>query len=171
MKIYLSGKMSGLSKKEILKNFSTIEKQLTKKCPHIISAMNPAVTYYMLTANNKDSDFSYDDWLKIDFAMLDTCAAVYLLPNWEDSNGAKQEILYAWKHNKPVYFPKATNAAVRSCFSWNKKNYVYENDKELLEKTVIKIKEEEIRKRIEQAKNFAINGMAKDELREEKNNV
>ena len=96
-KIYVSGKMTGLSKRQILKKFNKAESLLTKKG---FSVMNPAVAYYMKNIK----DFSYDDWLKIDFAMLDACDAIYMLNNYEDSLGAQKELDYAIKNKKAVIY-------------------------------------------------------------------
>lgn len=96
MKVYLSGKMTGLSKKKILDNFKKIENYFKSE-----SVMNPAIFYTM--QNYKG--FSYEDWLHIDFAMIDACDAIVLLPNWVDSMGAKREIAYAYKHGKKVFYP------------------------------------------------------------------
>ena len=107
MKVYLSGKMTGLSEEKIWKNFRIVESWLAEKSTNtdngapIESIMNPAVTYAM----QKYDAFSYEDWLHVDFAMLDACDGVVLLPNWKDSMGAKREIAYAYKHNKFVFYP------------------------------------------------------------------
>ena len=85
MKVYISGKMTGLSEEKIWDNFRKVETFLVKHGVHgnkkLESIMNPAVTYAM----QKFNAFSYEDWLHIDFAMLDACDAVALLPNWKDS--------------------------------------------------------------------------------------
>ena len=107
MKVYLSGKMTGLSEEKIWKNFRIVESWLAEKDTNtdngapIESIMNPAVTYAM----QKYDAFSYEDWLHVDFAMLDACDGVVLLPNWKDSMGAKREIAYAYKHGKEVFYP------------------------------------------------------------------
>lgn len=100
MKFYLSGKMTGLKPEYIWKSFKSVE-NIVKTWSDCESIMNPAVTYAM----EKIDAFSYEDWLKIDFAMLDACDAVILLPNWKDSEGAKREIAHAWETGKKVFFP------------------------------------------------------------------
>lgn len=54
--------------------------------------------------------FEYEDYMHICFAMIDVCDCVYLMHNWEASDGATREKLYAeskrimviyGSHNKP----------------------------------------------------------------------
>ena len=99
-KVYISGKMTGLKPRQIKKIFGKTEKRIIENNPDMY-VMNPAVTYNML----KYDAFSYEDWLRIDFAMIDACDAIVMIPNWKDSIGAKREIAYAYKHNKKVYYP------------------------------------------------------------------
>lgn len=35
---------------------------------------------------------SYDEYMKLDLTMLEVCNAIYMLPGWADSKGAKQEL-------------------------------------------------------------------------------
>lgn len=102
MKIYLSGKMTGLTKRQILRNFGKAEKKLIKAG---FSVMNPSVTYHMKNIK----EFSYEEWLKIDFTMLDVCDAIYMLDNYQDSEGAKKELAYAISKGKKVYYGRKRN--------------------------------------------------------------
>lgn len=123
MKVYISGKMTGLSEEKIWNNFRKVETFLVKYGKHdnkkIESIMNPAVTYAM----QKFNAFSYEDWLHIDFAMLDACDAVALLPNWKDSMGAKREIAYAYKHGKHVCYPEFNPAKGHPLFKFDGEKY------------------------------------------------
>jgi len=41
-------------------------------------------------------------WLQGDLEIIKRCDAIFAIPNWIDSNGAKQEINFALKNNVPV---------------------------------------------------------------------
>ena len=128
-KIYLSGKMTGLTPRQIKRNFAKIEKGIAKHHPDAY-IMNPAVTYNM----KKYDAFSYEDWLHIDFAMIDACDIICLLPNWEDSMGAKKEIAYAYKHGKCVCFPVTISSF----------NFGWVRDDERAERIAIDLEKDEV---------------------------
>ena len=44
----------------------------------------------------------YEDYMHIDFAMIDVADMVYFLNDWQDSPGAIREHEYAAKHDKPI---------------------------------------------------------------------
>lgn len=97
MKAYISGKMTGLKIRKIKRNFGKVEKHLAKEG---FSVINPAITYNL----KRYDQFTFEDWLKIDFAMLSTCDIVFAMKNWKDSLGAKLEIAYACRLDKWIFF-------------------------------------------------------------------
>ena len=78
-RVYISGKITGLSEKEWTENFEAAEKALTDAGYRVI---NPAKVKV---------DLDYQEYLTIDIILLGRCDAIYLLDNWQDSNGAKVE--------------------------------------------------------------------------------
>ena len=44
----------------------------------------------------------YEQLMEFDFWMVKNCDAIYMLPNWEDSLGAKRELAYAQALGKRV---------------------------------------------------------------------
>jgi len=48
------------------------------------------------------SEVSWDVWLEYDFAMIDRCTHVLLMPRWEQSAGAVKEREYAAAIGKPI---------------------------------------------------------------------
>jgi len=44
-----------------------------------------------------------DDWLDGDFVQVERCDAVFLLPNWQESSGALQEIDVAEAAGIPIF--------------------------------------------------------------------
>lgn len=85
MKIYISGKITGLPMDEVRKKFEQAEEDL-KAAGHI--PVSP-----VRLCDNPGLD--YEDFMHIDYAMIDVCDAVALLPDWTYSSGAKREQLYA----------------------------------------------------------------------------
>lgn len=99
-KVYISGKMTGLKVEEIFENFETIESKLLTE--YGAYPLNPDVFWHLKAPEN----FSAEDYLKIDKAMIDVCDCVLVQTNWQTSSGAKEEIRYAEETGKPVYFLK-----------------------------------------------------------------
>ena len=89
-KVYIAGKITGLKNYQ---NKFWVAKMMLERQGHLV--MNPAVL---------PAGFDYEDYMKICFAMIDVCDAVYMLDNWEDSPGAIREHLYAWRTGKEIMF-------------------------------------------------------------------
>lgn len=80
-KVYLSGKISGLTEVEYKTKFNSAELFLTGLGYDVI---NP-VSY------DKIKDGSWEDYMKQDLKLILDCDYIYLLDNWEDSKGARME--------------------------------------------------------------------------------
>ena len=50
-----------------------------------------------------DMDYTLDEWLKIDFYIIDKCDAVFFLKNWRNSLGSCREYLHATRQGKTIY--------------------------------------------------------------------
>lgn len=91
-KIYISGKITG---NETYKDdFAGAETFLREKGFNVI---NPC------TACELDF-FGYEDFMRVDFALIDVADAVFMLENWKDSNGAFRERNYARAMRKTVLY-------------------------------------------------------------------
>lgn len=80
-KVYLSGKISGLSEVEYKTKFNSAELFLTGLG---YSVINPV-------SFDEIKDGSWKDYMKRDLQLLLGCDYIYLLDNWEDSKGARIE--------------------------------------------------------------------------------
>ena len=90
MKIYIAGKVTGLSNyKEI---FDKARENLEDKGHQVLS---PSIL---------PIGFDYEDYMKICFSMINVCDAIYFLPNWVESEGATREINYATATGKHFEF-------------------------------------------------------------------
>lgn len=91
-KVYISGKISGLPRKEAEANFKRAEKYLRKL---------GFVTYSPLCL---PKGFEWEDYMFIDLAVLNRCDHIYMLKGWEESKGARIERRYAIENGKHVIY-------------------------------------------------------------------
>ena len=63
------------------------------------SVINPA-----LINSNMQEDTTYEEYMKMSFAMLDIAEHIYMLKGWEKSCGANREYGYALAKNKIIMF-------------------------------------------------------------------
>ena len=93
-KIYISGKIAGLSDDEVRTNFSLAECILRK-----VGAISTNPTKFNLDCVN----MGYEEILQMDFKMIDLCDGIFLIDNWKDSGGARRERAYAIAMGKKIY--------------------------------------------------------------------
>lgn len=79
-KIYIAGKVTGLNYCEAFTEFKKIEKGLIAQGYEVINPLEIV-----------PSNSSWEDAMKICIRELTSCYAIYLLPNWHQSRGAKLE--------------------------------------------------------------------------------
>lgn len=98
--VYLAGPITP-------KGTRTVEKNVQQACTTLeyltrrrVSAICPQLTALMPGA----FDVPYEDWMAVDFVLLETCAAVLVLPGWETSDGTKREIEHATARGIPVFW-------------------------------------------------------------------
>lgn len=104
MKIYIAGKITGLP--DYREIFAAKEKELTEQG---YTVMNPAVLPY--------PGFEHHEYMHVCKAMIDVCDIVVMLDNWPDSEGAKQELIYAYLKNKHVWFNERTEELLKLILS------------------------------------------------------
>lgn len=79
MKIYISGKITGLSIKEATSNFDKAETLLVGLGHQVVNPMK-LVPY--------SPNLSWLDYMRADIKALVDCDGIFLLPDWSRSNGA-----------------------------------------------------------------------------------
>lgn len=86
IKVYLSGKISGLEKEVYEAQFYKAE-QFYKGCG--FDVVNPCRISDAILKNNPNA--SYEDFMQADLKALADCTHISMLEGWETSNGAKRE--------------------------------------------------------------------------------
>ncbi len=82
MKVYISGKITGLPYEVAYMNFEQIEHDLMIRGHQVINPMKEVPF---------DESLSWKDYMIRDIDMLFDCDAIYLMDNYTDSKGAKIE--------------------------------------------------------------------------------
>lgn len=85
MRIYISGPITNVL--DYKEKFDQAEKHLKEKYPNA-EIINP--TMIVLPSN-----CTHEDYMKIDFMLLDLCDAIYMMQGWDWSKGCNQERGYA----------------------------------------------------------------------------
>ncbi len=90
MKVYISGKIS--TKENYQEDFLKAKEKLERMGHTVLSPL-------MINAS-----LEYEEYMHIDFSMIDICDAVYFLYDWSDSRGARREKSYAEAKEKLLMF-------------------------------------------------------------------
>ena len=95
MKIYLSGRISGLFPELAAANFDRAYKRIKERFPdsEIVNPIKIAEKYPQKT--NEHEIFYYRRILSIDMYYLSQCNMMVLLPDSQDSKGSKAEVAFA----------------------------------------------------------------------------
>ena len=93
MKIFISGKITGLPREEVVEKFAKAQAELEALG---YTVLNPTIL--------PPEGFEHSDYMHICKAMIDCCEAVFLLQNWQNSRGARQEKIYAENAGKKILF-------------------------------------------------------------------
>lgn len=94
MKVYLAGKITGLDREETVNKFNAAAQVLTGMG---FDVLVPTVLPVL-------ESLSHRDYLHICYAMIDVCDAIVLLPDWEQSTGARLEREYGLQQYKKIWY-------------------------------------------------------------------
>ena len=92
-RVYISGAITGVSDyKEI---FDKAETELKRKYP-FVEVIKPTMVILPQSC-------THEDYMKVDFALMDIADSIYMLKGWEKSKGACMEFWYAMAKGKTIF--------------------------------------------------------------------
>jgi hypothetical protein len=99
--VYISGPMTAKEGRTIEDNvadglkvyWELLAKGIPAFCPHLSGAFPTAWSL-----------LPHEQWLAYEFAVIDRCTHVLMMPRWESSTGARMEREYAESIGKPVVY-------------------------------------------------------------------
>ena len=94
MKIYISGPITGTD--DYMLRFAVAEERLQQEGHTVI---NPAKV-----SAGMPKQTSHEEYMKLAICMLDMCEAIFLMKNWNASEGATEEFMYAVDTGKVITF-------------------------------------------------------------------
>lgn len=97
MKIYIAGKVTGMPAYETGHKFGYAATKLKQEGYEVISPIQ-------LCSCLNGQNFEYEDYIKICFAAIDICDAVFMLRDWKESPGATREHERAKELGKKIIY-------------------------------------------------------------------
>jgi len=101
VRVYISGKISGLTPEIAEANFKSAEEMLKKKDPSCV-VVNPYAMCEKIFKNKPEANWL--DRMNVCIKMLVKCNVVYLLPTWTTSDGAIIECMVAKHENIQIVY-------------------------------------------------------------------
>jgi len=92
--VYISGAISGTT--DYLERFEEAELKLKKKGHDVV---NPAKLNSFLP-----TDTTWEQYMEVDYKLMDICDTIYMLSGWENSKGANAELEYAKKRKMNIVY-------------------------------------------------------------------
>jgi hypothetical protein len=95
-KLYISGKYRGDTEAEVYANIQEArywamhfhKTGWNVFCPHLNTMLMGGII-------SEDEDKDHEHWIDCDIDWLECCDAIFMIPGWKESEGAKMELDYA----------------------------------------------------------------------------
>lgn len=98
MKIYISGKITGLNLSHASQLFEEAEALLKERySKYDVNPINP------MKIKHKENA-TWEDYMKEDIGALLECDGIFMLKNWSDSRGARVEYAIARELKLPIFY-------------------------------------------------------------------
>ena len=97
MKIYISGKVTGLPFDEVYKKFEQAEQE-------VINLGGTPINPVKLVEQIEDA--TWEDYMEKDLALLLRCQGIFLIKDWGDSKGARCEYALSKELGLQIQFQK-----------------------------------------------------------------
>lgn len=98
MKIYISGKITGLTYQEAFSKFEKAENKVLAEILEIDKVINP------MRIHPRFPERAWEEYMAIDIAELLYCDAVYMLKCWGQSKGGRVEYAIAKELGMKIFF-------------------------------------------------------------------
>lgn len=102
MKIYISGKITG--EPNYKEKFEKAVHFLIKNSKTICG--EDKITPYNPASLNLPKNATWKDYMNYDLKILLDCDAIYMLENWQESKGARLELIVAAELEKKIFYEK-----------------------------------------------------------------
>jgi nucleoside 2-deoxyribosyltransferase len=111
MRVYISGRITGLPFQDVQTTFRATAFDLQRKGHEAINPLDIAVEKCadIGACRAEDSGHVWSCWMKADIREMMHCDAVLALGNWQDSRGARIEVGLADSLEIPVYYQDLNN--------------------------------------------------------------
>ncbi len=106
LKIYISGKISGLDYQEALKLFAEASRRISLAGCEAVNPMDMIPTQVGKT---------WEQYMCEDIALIFECDGVYLLNNWQESRGARIEKAICEILDKRIFYADCRPTTRRPC--------------------------------------------------------
>lgn len=93
-KVYIAGKISGLTREEAVTKFERAAVQLKAQ----------GYETFVPTALPSYDDVPHENYMHVCYAMIDICDTIFMLKDWQDSKGARLERKYAFDGDKQIVY-------------------------------------------------------------------
>lgn len=112
-KIYLSGKITGLTYEEALAIFETAEKEALKIAKEVV---NPMKLDFGMFNPSDPNNITWGEYMVRDLhsIMNEGVDSIYMIENWKDSKGANIELFVAQQMGLAIHFENELTKGVFS---------------------------------------------------------
>jgi hypothetical protein len=101
--VYIAGRYSGNTLAEVERNIDEARKVALmlaqRRIPFLCTILQTAHFDSLLGGG----DPGYEYWIDVSLDVVKRCDAVFLVPAWQQSNGARREVQFAREHGMPVF--------------------------------------------------------------------
>ena len=115
-KIYISGKITGLPINEVIAKFQATEAKIRRFGFEAVSPLR----------NGLPLESEWADQMGKDIALLLRADAIYMLPDWQQSEGATLEYLIARQRRMRIFLAETFPAQVQ--IEWNEEQQSHEEE-------------------------------------------
>lgn len=102
MKIYISGKMRGLPEEESRMKFEAARQ-------YLIELGHDVVNPWDSEKDKEEQCLEWEDYILYDLRIIKHCDALFMLDNWQDSDGAKCEHAFARGRGMEILYEQQRN--------------------------------------------------------------